>query len=99
MPQAPELPEHYFRHEFGRLVSVLSRRFGVRHVEQCEDAAQAALLQALRSWPRNGTPADRGGWLYTVAKNHLLDDLRRTKQAEARAPLAAPPAAAEQNDS
>jgi RNA polymerase sigma-70 factor (ECF subfamily) len=97
--QAPELPEHYFRHEFGRLVSVLSRRFGVRHVEQCEDAAQAALLQALRSWPRSGIPADRGGWLYTVARNHLLDDLRRAKRAEAPTPLAADRAAAEQDTS
>jgi RNA polymerase sigma factor (sigma-70 family) len=94
---APELPEHYFRHEFGRLVSVLARRFGAHHVERCEDAAQAALLRALNSWPRSGTPADRGAWLYTVARNHLLDGLRAARRAQGlELPIGEPPAAEEQ---
>ena len=46
----PELPEHWFRRELGRLVSILSRRFGVQRMELCEDAAQTALLQATQSW-------------------------------------------------
>ena len=46
---APALPEHYFRHEFGRLVAVLSRRFGLHRVELCEDAVQTALLRAVQS--------------------------------------------------
>jgi hypothetical protein len=46
---APALAEHYFRHEFGRLVSVLSRRFGVHRVELCEDAVQTALLRAVQT--------------------------------------------------
>lgn len=79
---ALELPEHYFRHEFARLVSVLSRRFGLEHVEACEDAAQAALLRAVQSWASNGPPSDTGAWLYAVAKNHLLDQLRQRRRAE-----------------
>ncbi|HTV24655.1 MAG TPA: sigma-70 family RNA polymerase sigma factor [Polyangiaceae bacterium] len=82
-PPAPELPDHYFRHEFGRLVAVLSRRFGLGRVEQCEDAAQTALLRALSSWRRSGVPDDKGAWLYRVAYNHLLDGLRRERRAEA----------------
>lgn len=78
----PELPEHYFRHEFGRLVSVLSRRFGVHRVELCEDAAQTALLRAVQSWPRSGTPSDLGAWLYQVARNQVLDALRRERRSE-----------------
>jgi RNA polymerase sigma factor (sigma-70 family) len=79
---APELPEHYFRHEFGRLVSVLSRRFGVHRLELCEDAAQTALLRALRSWPEQGVPDNKGGWLYRVALNEVLGSLRSEKRIE-----------------
>ena len=78
---APDLPEHWFRREHGRLVSILSRRFGVHRIELCEDAAQTALLQAARSWPSK-LPDDPGAWLYRVAHNHVLDELRREKRDE-----------------
>jgi RNA polymerase sigma-70 factor (ECF subfamily) len=87
--QASELPGHYFRHEFGRLVSVLSRQFGLHRLQECEDAVQAALLRAVQTWRRGGSPADPGGWLYAVARNHLLDQLRSAKRAEARSEKAA----------
>jgi RNA polymerase sigma factor (sigma-70 family) len=80
---APALPEHYFRHEFGRLVSVLSRRFGVHRVELCEDAVQTALLRAVRSWPQRGLPDDRSAWLYRVALNEVLGALRRARRTDA----------------
>jgi RNA polymerase sigma-70 factor (ECF subfamily) len=76
---APELPEHWFRRELGRLVSILSRRFGVHRLELCEDAAQTALLQATQSWASK-PPDDPGAWLYRVAHNHVLDELRREKR-------------------
>lgn len=78
---APALPEHWFRHELGRLVSILSRRFGVHRLELCEDAAQTALLHATRSWPSQ-LPDDPGAWLYRVAHNRVLDELRREKRDE-----------------
>jgi RNA polymerase sigma-70 factor (ECF subfamily) len=79
--EPPVLPEHYFRHEFGRLVSVLSRRYGSHRIELCEDAAQAALLRAVQLWS-SAQPDDRGAWLYRVANNHLLDALRRDRRNE-----------------
>ena len=82
---APALPEHYFRHEFGRLVSVLSHRFGVHRVELCEDAVQTALLRAVQSWPQRGLPDDRSAWLYRVAFNEVLGALRRAKRTDASA--------------
>jgi RNA polymerase sigma-70 factor (ECF subfamily) len=78
---APDLPEHWFRRELGRLVSVLSRRFGVHRLELCEDAAQAALLQATRSWCSQ-MPDEPSAWLYRVAHNYVLDELRREKRDE-----------------
>jgi RNA polymerase sigma factor (sigma-70 family) len=82
-----ELPENYFRHEHGRLVSVLSRRFGAQPIELCEDAAQAALLRAVEAWTRAGVPEQPFAWLYRVALNHLLDALRaqRRRSGEAAA--------------
>jgi RNA polymerase sigma factor (sigma-70 family) len=77
----PELPDHWFRRELGRLVSVLSHRFGVHRLELCEDAAQNALLQASRSWS-SALPDNPGAWLYRVAHNYVLDELRREKRDE-----------------
>jgi RNA polymerase sigma factor (sigma-70 family) len=75
----PELPQHWFRHEHGRLVSILSRRFGVHRMELCEDAAQNALLRATQSWSAQ-LPDEPGAWLYRVAHNYVLDELRREKR-------------------
>ena len=69
--------EHFFRHEYGRLVAVLSRRVGVRHLEDVEDAVQSALLIAVETWTRAGPPENPSGWLYRVAYNHLMGELRR----------------------
>lgn len=77
---SPALPEHYFRHEFGRLVSALSRRFGVYRVELCEDAVQTALLRAVQSWSERGLPDDKSAWLYRVAVNEVLGALRRERR-------------------
>lgn len=79
------LPEHYFRHEFGRLVSVLSRRFGMHRVELCEDAVQTALLRAMQSWSQGEQPNDRSAWLYRVAVNEVLGAIRREKRTESPA--------------
>lgn len=70
----------FFRHEYGRLVAVLSRRFGVRHLQAVEDAAQAALLTAVESWPRNGLPDNPAAWLLRVASNRLLSELQRIRR-------------------
>jgi RNA polymerase sigma factor (sigma-70 family) len=83
---ARELPEHFFRHEHGRLVSILSRRFG-EPLELCEDVAQAALLRAVESWPRDGVPLDPGAWLYRVAQRRMIDALRAQKRHSASAAL------------
>ena len=69
--------EHYFRHEYGRLVAILARRVGLPHLEAVEDAVQGALLAALTAWAASGIPADPSAWLYRVAHNELLGVLRK----------------------
>jgi RNA polymerase sigma-70 factor (ECF subfamily) len=75
-PVAP-LVEHFFRHEAGRLVSVLTRIFGWRHFDLVEDMVQATLLDALQAWQVRGVPDNPSGWVHRIAKNKILDALRR----------------------
>ena len=58
-------------------MATLSRRVGVEHVQAAEDAAQAALMSALETWPRSGLPENPSAWLFRVAHNQLLDQLRQ----------------------
>lgn len=72
------LPDHDLRHEYGRLVAVLCRRVGAHHLDAVEDAVQVALAAALESWPRSCVPDNPAAWLYRVANNHLVGELRRS---------------------
>lgn len=69
--------ENYFRHEYGRLVAVLTRKAGSQNLEYVEDAVQAALATALTAWVIDGPPSEPGAWLYRVAWHHLLGELRK----------------------
>jgi RNA polymerase sigma factor (sigma-70 family) len=73
----PDLVEHYFRHEYGRLVAILVRRVGLPHLEGVEDAVQGAVLAALTAWVANGIPDNPSAWLYRVAQNRLVGVLRK----------------------
>ena len=64
-----------FRREWGPAVATLARWSGDLTV--AEDAVQEAFAEALRAWPRDGVPANAGGWIVTVARNRALDRLRR----------------------
>lgn len=64
-----------FRREWGPAVAALARWSGDLTV--AEDAVQEAFADALRTWPRDGVPANAGGWIVTVARNRALDRLRR----------------------
>src|SRR6516225_9696146 len=74
-PVAP-LVEHFFRHEAGRLVAVLTRVFGWRNFDLVEDMVQATFLDALQAW-RARVPDNPAGWVHRVAKNKIIDALRR----------------------
>jgi RNA polymerase sigma factor (sigma-70 family) len=71
------LVEHFFRREAGRLVAVLTRFFGWRNFDLVEEMVQATLLDALQSWRARGVPDNPSGWVHRVARNKVLDALRR----------------------
>ncbi|MEO8702666.1 MAG: DUF6596 domain-containing protein [Kofleriaceae bacterium] len=82
------LVEHSFRHDYGRIVAVLVRRFGVRELALVEDAVQSALVAALAAWPAS-PPDDPSAWLYRVAYHRVIQDLRQ-RDGRARILAAAP---------
>lgn len=73
----PGLVEDFFRREYGRLVALLSRRAGMHHLAAVEDAVQFALIRALETWTVAGLPDNPSGWLYRVAGNALIGELRQ----------------------
>lgn len=78
IPSEPtQLVAHLFRHEAGRMVSVLTCMLGFDKLELAEDIVQDTMIMALRGWPFNGIPDNPSAWLYKVAKNRALDSIRR----------------------
>jgi RNA polymerase sigma factor (sigma-70 family) len=76
------LVDHFFRHQSGRLVSVLTRIFGLHNLELVEDVVQGALVQALQTWKIHGVPENPAGWMYRVARNKAVDLLRQKQSAD-----------------
>lgn len=68
-----------------RLVGALTRRVGPGRLDLAEDAAQDALLRALRAWALRGEPEDPLAWLVAAARNALIDRLRREADGRAHA--------------
>jgi len=78
--------EHLFRREAGRMVSTLTRVFGVHNFALAEDVVQDAFCRALEVWKFSGVPENPAAWLMATAKHRALDVLRRERTARAFAP-------------
>ncbi|UII34329.1 sigma-70 family RNA polymerase sigma factor [Fulvivirga ulvae] len=72
-----EVVDHFFRHESGRIMSFLIKSFGKERLEVIEDAVQDALVQAMKTWSFTGTPKEPSAWILRVARNKVIDQLRR----------------------
>lgn len=68
---------------YGSAQAGLLRR--LQSLELAEDAMQEACLRALRSWPKNGIPANVTAWLITCGYNATIDKYRRDKRLVALA--------------
>ncbi|MFF2271874.1 RNA polymerase sigma factor [Agromyces sp. NPDC058136] len=71
-----------WRIESARIVATLARFTG--DVGEAEDLAQAALVEALEQWPRDGVPRNPGAWLTAVAKRRAIDGWRRRERLDER---------------
>ena len=83
-----------FRDQWGRVLAALIGFLG--DFELAEEAAQEAFAIAAERWPRDGTPANPGGWLLATARNRAIDRIRRDKTlAQKTRQLEPPPEAVE----
>jgi RNA polymerase sigma factor (sigma-70 family) len=77
--EVTQVVDHFFRHESGKMISTLTRVFGVEHLNRAEDVVQETLVRALQTWPYYGIPRNPAAWITQVAKNLALDLIRRDK--------------------
>ena len=77
--QVDKLVDHLFRHEAGKMASVLTRLLGFNSLELAEDIVQDTLLQAMSVWKFKGIPENPAAWLHTVAKRKAIDAIRQEK--------------------
>ena len=74
-----KLLPNLFKDEYKKLVAVLTKKFGLEHIEMAEDIASDTFLLASETWGMKGIPDNPTAWLYTVAKNRTIDTMRRNK--------------------
>ncbi len=77
--------EQVFRDEWGRVLASLIGFLG--DFDLAEEAAQEAFAIAAERWPRDGMPANPGGWLLTTARNRAIDRIRRERTLAAKTRL------------
>ncbi|XRQ04509.1 RNA polymerase sigma factor [Actinomadura welshii] len=81
-PTGREAVAAVWRIESARIVGALARYTG--DFALAEDLAQEALAEALVSWPRDGVPRNRTGWLLTVGRRRAIDAYRRRSALDDR---------------
>jgi len=77
--------EAVFRAKRAPLIAALTRAFGPRNLEIVENALQDACAEAAYAWRVSGVPQKPDAWLLTVARNRVLDQLRRRARAQRNA--------------
>jgi RNA polymerase sigma-70 factor (ECF subfamily) len=78
-PEISGVVEHLFRHEGAKMVAILTRIFGIEHLNLAEDVVQEALARALQTWPFYGVPKNPSAWIMRASRNLALDVVRRRK--------------------
>ncbi|MEM7163548.1 MAG: sigma-70 family RNA polymerase sigma factor [Bacteroidota bacterium] len=78
-----QLIDHLFRHQFGKMVSILTQIFGLNHLELVEDAVQDTFIAALKTW-KFKIPEDPEAWLTKAAKNRAIDLFRQMNKSKIR---------------
>lgn len=77
--QDHDLIPHLFRTEYSKIVAVLAGQFGLDQIEVAEDIVSETFVAAMETWPYRGIPEQPTAWLYRVAKNRALNQLKQHK--------------------
>ena len=79
MEKQYESLKQLFQQEFSKMVAVISKLYGLQHIEIAEDLVSETFLAAAETWGIKGIPPNPAAWLYTVAKQKTLYYFRRNK--------------------
>ena len=79
MMQENETLKQLFQKEFSKIVAVISKQFGLQHIEIAEDIVSETFLQALETWKNKGTPANPNAWIYKSSARKHYTIFRRGK--------------------
>ena len=75
--------DHLFRHHQGKMISTLTRIYGLSNLVMIEDAIQDTFISAMIHW-KTGIPDNPEGWLTAASKNRAIDLLRKVKSDDNR---------------
>ncbi|KYP15325.1 DUF6596 domain-containing protein [Flavihumibacter sp. CACIAM 22H1] len=67
----------HFRVVYGKLYAALLSQFGSRYMAEMEDAIQNSMLKFLQLGRQHKIPENSENWLYIVARNDLLSQLKK----------------------
>jgi len=79
MEKEHESLKQLFQQEFTKMVAVISKLYGLQHIELAEDIVGETFLVATETWGINGIPKNPTAWLYLVAKRKTLEHFRRDR--------------------
>jgi RNA polymerase sigma-70 factor, ECF subfamily len=69
--------ESNYRTYYGKIFAALMRQFGSNYATQIEDAIQNAFMKSLKNWKPDAIPTHRENWLFIVARNDVLNQLKK----------------------
>lgn len=69
-----------YRALYGMLFSGLLGQFGAHYVSEIEDAIQNSFLKSLKIWKQKSIPDNKENWLFIVARNDLLDQIKNKQK-------------------
>ena len=74
--------ESSYRTFYGKLFSALFSKFGANYVSEIEDAIQNSFYKSLKSWKPNQVPTNKENWLFIVARNDVLNQIKRENRLQ-----------------
>lgn len=78
---------HYFREHSGMMVASLTRVYGLSKLESVMDAVQDTFETAISKWQFSGVPDNPSAWLMKVARNKLINILKRESRLQYTDPM------------
>lgn len=66
-----------YRKQYGKLFSALLFQYGSNFINQIEDAIQNTFYKSLKRWKPNQVPKNKENWLFIVARNDLINQIRK----------------------